>query len=286
VHPSVDAGHLSIRDATYRHFPERPTNAPLMTTVSQIIVVVAATVFASLLTMAGLNRVWPRGRRYHYNNLIGWQLTILGTTYAVILGFMLYAVWTHLGEANLNADSEANAVIDVYRLADGLPEPQRTQLRGLAHDYVDAVIARDWPQMARGEVPEQSTAIEQHMWKIVMSIKSATPTEVNAQEHAMSELETLARSRLVRIMQSKTGLPAMLWWVLLVGGGLTILSSCALGSESVRLQSLEVFCFSLLISLSLATIASIHRPFRGLIHVTDYTFERAQQIMQSRSQGD
>ena len=38
----------------------------------------------------------------HY--LMGWQLSVLGTTYAVILGFMLYTVWTDLGVANLNVD--------------------------------------------------------------------------------------------------------------------------------------------------------------------------------------
>jgi hypothetical protein len=252
-------------------------------TLSHNILVVTATVLASLLAMAGLNRLWPRRKRHWYNNLIGWQLTILGTTYAVILGFMLYAVWTSLGEADLNVDAEANAVVDVYRLAEGLPEPQGSQLQQLARNYVDTVIARDWPQMARGEVPEQSTAIDEEMWKIVMSIKTASLNEANAQEHVVSELESLAQRRLTRIRQSQTGLPAMLWCVLLVGGGLTIISSCALGSDSVKLQGLEVFCFSLLISLSLVTIANIHRPFRGLIHVSDYAFQRAQQSMQTRS---
>ena len=257
-----------------------------MMTVSQNVAVIAVTVVASLFAMAGLNKVWPRGKRYSYNNLIGWQLTILGTTYAVILGFMLYAVWSTLGEADLNVDSEANAVVDIYRLAQGLPEPQRTQLQRLARDYVETVISRDWPQMARGEAPEQSTAIDQEMWKIVMSIKAASPIETSAQDHAVSELESLARRRLTRIRQSRTSLPIMLWCVLLVGGGLTIISSCALGSDSVKLQGLEVFCFSLLVSLSLVTIANIHRPFRGLIHVTDYAFQRARESMQSPSQTD
>jgi len=255
---------------------------PLTMNLSQNIAVIAVTVIASLLAMAGMNRIWPREMRSGYNNVIGWQLTVLGTTYAVILGFMLYAVWTNLGEADLNADAEANAVIDVYRLAEGLPQPQRTQLQKLARDYVDTVIAQDWPQLARGEVPEQSTAIDQAMWKVVLSIQGASPAEVNAQEHAMKELESLGQRRLTRIRQSKTGLPTMLWWVLLVGGGLTIISSCALGSDSVKLQSLEVFCFSLLVSLSLATIANIHRPFRGLIRVSDYAFQQARQNMQSR----
>jgi len=257
-----------------------------MMTVGQSIAVVTVTVLASLLGMAWLNRIWPREKRHGYNELIGWQLTILGTTYAVILGFMLYAVWTTLGEADLNIDAEANAVIDVYRLAAGLPPPQSSQLRQLARNYVDTVMSQDWPQMARGVVPEESTAIDRKMWQVVMSLKGASPTEVAAQEQAMSELESLAKHRLTRIRQSTTGLPSMLWWVLLVGGTLTIISSCALGSDSVRLQGLEVFCFSLLISLSLVTIANIHRPFRGVIHVSDYSFRQAQKILQSRSEAD
>jgi len=253
-----------------------------MMKVSQNIVVVSVTVLTALIVMAGLNRIWPREKRWGYNDLIGWQLSILGTTYAVILGFMLYAVWTSLGEANLNVDFEANAVVDVYHLAAGLPQPQRSQLQQLARDYVETAISQEWPQMGRGETPQESTTIDQGMWNIIMSVKPASPTEVNAQEQSISELESLTRRRLTRIRQSKTRLPGMLWWVLLVGGGLTILTSCTLGSDNVKLQSLEVFCFALLVSLSLVTIANIHRPFRGMIHVTDYAFHEARQSMQSR----
>jgi hypothetical protein len=255
-----------------------------MTSVSQNLAAITATVLASLLLMAGLNRFWPQEKRRAYNELIGWQLGILGTTYAVILGFMLYAVWAQLGEAELNVDGEASAVVDVYRLAEGLPEPQRTQLQQLACEYVETVIAHEWPQMARGEIPEQTTAIEQEMWKIVMSVKPASATEVNAQEHAVSELESLAQRRLTRIRQTRRGLPNVLWCLLLVGGALTIVCSCTLGSENVKLQSLEVFCFSLLVSLSLVAIADIHRPFRGLVHVSDYSFQRARQTMQPRAE--
>jgi hypothetical protein len=253
-----------------------------MMAASRNIVVVSVTVLVSLLAMAVVNKFWPREKRRGDNDFIGWQMAVLGTTYAVILGFMLYAVWSSFGEADLNVDSEANAVVDVYRLAPGLPEPQRTQLQKLAHDYVDTVISRDWPEMARGEVPEQSTAIQQEMWKVVMSLKTASPTEVNAQEHAMLELESLARRRLTRIRQSKSRLPGMLWCVLLVGGVLTIVSSCTLGSDNVKLQVLEVFCLSLLVSLTLVAISDIHRPFRGPIHITDYSFQQARQSMQPR----
>jgi hypothetical protein len=122
---------------------------PPMLTVTQNLLAVAATVLGSLLFMAGLNLVWPWEKRHPHNDVIGWQLSILGTTYAVILGFMLYAVWTSFGEAELNVDLEANAVVDIHRLADALPEPQRTELRTLARSYTDAVINQEWPQRRR-----------------------------------------------------------------------------------------------------------------------------------------
>ncbi len=55
----------------------------------------------SLAFTLWLNRMWPCEKRPNQNDLIGWQLSILGTTYAVILGFMLYAVWSEFGDQQL-----------------------------------------------------------------------------------------------------------------------------------------------------------------------------------------
>ena len=152
----------------------------------------------------------------------------------------------------------------------------------LAHRYVDTVIDRDWPEMAQGKLTEQSTVINEEMWKTVVSVKTTTPTEVNAQQQTFSQLELLTQRRLIRILHSKARLPNVLWCVLLVGGGLTIILACTFGTESVKLQFLEVFCLSLFVSLALVAIADIHRPFRGPIGVSDYAFQRARQRMEAR----
>ena len=252
-----------------------------MATVQENILVVAVTILLSLLLMLGLNRIWPREKRLKYNDLIGWQLSVLGTTYAVILGFMLYTVWTAYGEAALNADLEASAVLNLYRLAGGLPDPERTQLQTLARAYSDDVIHQEWPQMAQGEFPQQSSPVTREMWTTIMSVKAVSPTEVNAQEQIMGQLESLTQHRLTRILQSRARLPNVLWCVLLVGGGLTIISACTFGSESIGLEMLQVLSFSLLVSLSLVAIADIHRPFFGPIHVSEYAFQRTEQGMQT-----
>jgi hypothetical protein len=136
--------------------------------------------------------------------------------------------------------------------------------------------------MAGGQVPEKSIEINKEMWSVVTSVRAASPTEQTAEDHVLSELIVLSQHRMTRLMQSTYQLPNVLWSVLLVGGVLTIVSSCMFGSESTKLHALQVFSFSLLISLSLVAITDLHRPFKSLIHVSDYAFRRAQQNMHGR----
>jgi len=249
-----------------------------MKTVSQNVLAVTAAVVGSLLFLVGVNRAWPPETRRNYNDLVGWQLSVLGTIYAVIVGFMLYAVWTTYGDAELNVDHEANAVTNLYRLAEEFPEPQQSQLKDQARSYAEAVVNRDWPEMANNEEPKQSVAISSQMWQTVKSVRPGSSTEQIAQDHALIDLRSLARHRLTRLSQSSTGLPNVLWCVLLVGGALTIVSACMFGMQEEKLQALQVFSLSLLLSLALVAIADIHRPFQGLIHLRPHNF---QQILQN-----
>jgi hypothetical protein len=253
-----------------------------METISQNVLAVAAAVVVSLLLMVGLNRVrYGKSRRDYrdYNDLIGWQLGILSTTYAVILGFMLYAVWTTYGEAALNVDQEANAVADLYRLAEEFPESQGLQLKNQAKLYAQAVINQEWAEMANNEEPKQSVAIGSKMSRTVRSVLTTSSTQQLAQDHALLELSSLAQHRLTRLSQSTMRLPNVLWCVLLVGGALTIISACMFWVEEEKLHALQVFSLSLLVSLALVAIADIHRPFQGLIHVRSYAFQQALESM-------
>jgi hypothetical protein len=246
---------------------------------AQNVVIFIVCVAASLLFVTLLNRTWPAEMRHAHNELIGWQLGILGTTYAVILGFMLYTVWTNYGAAELNADLEANALRNVFRLAEGLPAQQRVQLEAECRTYADAVINHDWPEMANRQIPEESHNINKDMWRTLMSVKTATASESLAEDHALSELASLTEHRRTRLLQSTYQLPTVLWFVLIVGGILTVGSACMFGSGSVVLHAFQVFAFCTLITLALLAVADINRPFMGSVHVSDYAFQRARQNM-------
>lgn len=250
-----------------------------MLSLMQNILILIAAMTASLLFTLALNRFWPVHTRHTQNDLIGWQLSVLGTTYAVILGFMLYTSWTNFGAAELNADLEASALRNVYRLAEGLPAVQRAQIETLAQSYADAVINQDWPTLARGRLPEESHEINELMWRTLMSVKAASTSEITAEDHALSELSVLTSHRRTRLLQSVSKLPTIFWGVLLIGGILTMISVSMFGSANPRLHMLQVFSLTLLVTLVMLAIADVNRPFQGWVHVSNFAFQRAQQNM-------
>jgi len=248
----------------------------VLTTFEDLIVVLACTLGA-LVFMWILERVWPSKLRRDHNDIIGWQVGVLGTTYAVIMGFMLYAVWTSYRAAELNAETEANCLVSVFRLADGLPDARRDEVHHLARDYARIVIEEEWPVMHRGELSISGHNVIQQLWAAVLQTNPATFGEQTSMNQTLVELSTMTEHRRVRQLESQSKLPAILWMVLIIGGGITTLSSCLFGIENFKLHCIQVLSLALMLSLVLVAIADIDRPFQGTVHIYPRGFERARE---------
>src|SRR5258708_12261643 len=119
----------------------------------------------SMFVVAVLNRAWPISRRKLVNDVTGWQLGILGTTYGVILGFMLFTVWNDFREAEVNANLEASSLMTVSRIGAGLPSPEREAIRALGVRYAEATINEDWPAMQGQKDSSSTERLAGEMWK-------------------------------------------------------------------------------------------------------------------------
>src|SRR5215472_9415838 len=166
-----------------------------MLTLTQNVVILVAAMAGALLFMWGMNWLWPVAARYKHEDLIGWQLDMLATTHAVILGFMLYTEWTNFLAIELNIETEAGALQNIYNLAEGLPPEQRAMLQRQAQAYAVAAIESDWPEMAAGQLPESTHQIDRRMWQTLMAVHAATPLQITAQNHALTQLSVLTQGR-------------------------------------------------------------------------------------------
>jgi hypothetical protein len=237
--------------------------------------VILATVAGAVAFLLLLRRVWHSELRRPHNDLIGWHLSVLGSTYAVIIGFMLFAVWTNFETAEANAEAEANCLVSMVRSSRGLAAGPHEQIRGLASEYVNIMLTKEWPAMERGEVsPESHVSIEK-LWTAVTDSETHSGREQTSLDHTFSELARMTEYRRLRQLQVNSYLPDILWFVLIAGATVTILSACLLGAADLKLHLIQVVTLALMISSVLVAIGDINRPFQGSVHVDAAGFERA-----------
>jgi hypothetical protein len=232
----------------------------------------------SILLVAVLNRAWPISKRKLVNDVTGWQLGILGTTYGVILGFMLFTVWNDFRSAEVNANMEASALLTVSRVSAGLPQPERDAIHALGLKYAETAINNDWPAMEAQQNDQASQRVVGEMWKVLAEMKTAGGD--NSADHLASALKDLSERRNLREQEFQDRLPGILWLLLMAGAGATVGSSCLLGNDNKWLHYCQVLALTFVVSVTLASIADLARPFEGGVSVTPIAFERAMALMQ------
>lgn len=246
-----------------------------MLSSAQSIFVIIFFVILSVSFLLVLNRLWLPERRRNHNDVFAWQFNFLGTAYGVIISFMLLTAWTDFSAAELNADQESNAIVDLSRIADGLPTQQRDILQALAKEYVDVVLTKEWPEMDRANGSNAGRSVVDQLWRTLTqpSFVASAPSPII--DRALAQLSTMTEHRRIRQEQAAQHLPDMLWAILILGSVLTISYACLFGAESLSVHAFQVFGLALLIALCLVTIADLSRPYQGAAHVKPDAFLRA-----------
>src|ERR1700720_455017 len=158
--------------ASLENRAHRPVEARSMLSIRQSVLIVLGTIALSLVFLAVLRRIWPATQRTEHNDIIGWQISVLGTTYAVILAFMLWNVWTNFQTARITTEMEANYLVDLYRIAGGLETAQSKPLRSLCREYAAVMVSEEWPAMAQKQLSARSFSVTEQMWDVLVQAHS------------------------------------------------------------------------------------------------------------------
>lgn len=222
-----------------------------------------------------VNRFWRSEQRKHYNDVIGWQFSVLGTIYAVTIAFVLSSVWGNYINTSAEVSEEASANLGVFRSAENLPKPYSDELRAVAIRYARIVIDSEWPTMARGGQPTEGGRAIADMWVVSTDMIKAQPARSTASESVRTAIRLLQDHRERRREQYRGRLPPIMWAILIGGAVLVVGTSCLSGNERLLLHCFHVLSISFLILLMLTAVADIARPFEGGTSLDPVAFREA-----------
>ncbi len=216
-----------------------------------------------------------------HNEVAGVLIALVGGIYGILLAFVVVLVWDRWNEAREGAAAEANAVADLYRISEGLPEPVGERFRSEAIGYLETLIARDWPAMEHGRGSPELNAVSRSMWRQVTSFQPADHAQRNLHLAALDATTRVSDERRRRLMIVTQHVPPLLWGVLICGGLVTIAFTNFFGLRYGRSKAVMSATLAAIVGLVLFTIYALDHPYQGDLKLDARDAERALELLRA-----
>lgn len=213
------------------------------------------------------------------NEVAGFKFAVVGVFYAVMLAFVVVAVWEDYSDTQTSVRDEAKAAVDLHRVTFALPTEGGADIRHDLRDYVKSVPKNEWPAMAVGEPSETVGKALDNLSAAIFAVQPEERRELALYQVALMLLTEITDARAERLDSSNGSIPGILWFVLIVGGVITLGYPAFFASSNVGAQTLMTASLAALVALSLLLGLAFDFPFTGDPHISPEPFERALQEM-------
>lgn len=235
---------------------------PLWIAGTTIITVLCAFAVAGLLLIR--RRVLPRLRVESGDaEFTGAMLQSVMVFYGLAVALIAVTVFQTYSDTSKIVTGEATALNALYRDVTSYPEPIRTELQSQLRDYTIYVIDEAWPLQRRGKVPGGGIEHMSRFQSVLDKFEPASEGQKLLHGETLRAYNLLIQSRRLRLDSVSTGLPAVMWAVIIIGAFISLSSSFFFKVEDARLHIIEVLLLAVFIGLVIFMIFSLDRPFRG-----------------------
>lgn len=245
-----------------------------------VIMMVVAEVYAVGLML--LSRyVYGVSRLSLNNEVAGFKFAVVGVFYAVMLAFVVVAVWEDYSKTEDAVRNEAKAAVDLYRVAFALPEESRADIQKSVIRYVQDVRRDSWSAMAVGKPSEVVSKDLKKLSAAIFGVKPHDDRQFALYFHALNLLTVITDNRNERLDSADGSVPRILWFVLIVGGAITLGYPAFFAASNLMAQILMTASLAALVAMSLLLGLAFDFPFTGHPHISAAPFDEALEQMPS-----
>jgi hypothetical protein len=207
------------------------------------------------------------------HDVTGNLLAIVGTLYAVLLGLVVVDAMMRFEQAMDTVQKESNCLADIFLLAKRLPEPHGPKLCDLCRGYAYEVVDKEWPLMARGRVSQDARRAALAIARGLEDFEPVTESQKTVYPLVLEQVRELWDHRRERCSTAEFGIPAVEWFVLLIGAAVLVLLVGLFAVENGWLRVLLPGVVALVLALNLYLLSLFGYPFAGDLSVSNRPFQ-------------
>ena len=236
-----------------------------------VIGLVAIGIFGMLLTR---NVIVPRLKISEIDSeFAGAMVQGILVFYGLALALLAVNVLESYSDVSKIVSKEATSIAVLHRDVSAYPEPTRSMLRNELRLYTESVIKDAWPLQARGGIPTRGVEQMTQFQTILMSFQPQGMSQEIIHAETLAAYNRMTEARRLRIDAVTTGLPGIMWFVILFGALISLVSTFFFRVVEVKLHAILVGLLAAFIGLIIMMILSLDRPFRGDLGVSPAPYQ-------------
>ncbi|MEU5696647.1 hypothetical protein [Actinosynnema sp. NPDC020468] len=234
----------------------------------------AAVVAAALAYL--IRRYGPDEGRAENNEAAGQVFTIVGGLHAVLIAFVLIALFDGVNAASDAAYREADGLVAVTWASDALSKDTGDEVRKLTRDYAETVINDEWPSLKSGNSFTSTGWTDlDRIREVVANAPADDDWRVDRKTEAANKLWDVYEARQDRLDTAGGGVSAVVWFVLVIGSVLAIGLPLLFGGPLMRTHVLIVATLAATITLLLYATYQLQNPYGGGAELGPDAFQAA-----------
>ena len=245
------------------------------------LLVVSAAMFGAVLIELCVRRLLTNELRQRHNDVAAAMFSIIGVTYAVLLAFVAMLAWEGFHRAKAASYAEAALIGNVYNLSAGSADPEMSSIRNAIFGYAQRVVTVEWPAQAEGHIVDQDSIYLNRLNKMALALHPSGQADRDLHPLLLEATQRLWDARQERLLAAQPTVPAIVWFVLIVGGALTVAFGSFLGAPSLGMQLAMSAVLAASGALVLILIVALSNPFRGSFRVSTAPFDQVLSLMQA-----
>ncbi len=248
--------------------------------------VVFVTTSLSVIGMVLVRRKVALKTLASYHEVAGYLLSIVGTLYAVLLGFVIVDTMQHMQDVRGLVSMEASGLANIYLCSEGLPAAKKDTLRALCRDYAYDVIHDEWSSLQHGRYSQKTFHSVFRIWKEITTYQPVTQGEQSIHQQLVSEICSMTQNHRTRVINATRGVAPVMWLVLIVGGVFTVIFTYFFGVENIFVQALMTILVAVTLSLNVYLVFVFANPMSADLGVKPGPFELDLVIFKNFDNGD
>ncbi len=213
-----------------------------------------------------------------------------GVIFAVLIGFMVVAVWEEYDAAKTTVATEATALVPMYRAAGNLPPEAGDKIHEITREYMHEVIEDEWPIQASTGKP--SSKARHQVGELFRAFGNGTITTDMKKDYPLScnvlmqAITDVSNDRNKRNLEANESISPVMWVAILGGAWVIITMSFIIYMEREIPHMIMSGLMAGLIGLLLYCCLILSQPFRGPIALTPEAFEQTLVILDDVDHGN